>query len=271
MKATIIIDNISHNSLLCEWGLSVHISHNNFNILLDTGTTGIFAENSKTLGIDLENVDYAVLSHAHYDHADGMGEFFKNNSKASFYIRSGISENCYRRKSLFKHKYIGIKQGYLQEFKDRIVYVEGDYKLDDGVYLIPHKTPNLSKIGKKAHMYVRKNNRWQPDDFSHEQSLVIDTDKGLVIFNSCSHGGADNIINEVASTFPNKKIYAIIGGFHLFESTDKAIIALAQRIKETGIQQVITGHCTGEHAFDILKENLGDCVQQIHCGMVIEV
>jgi 7,8-dihydropterin-6-yl-methyl-4-(beta-D-ribofuranosyl)aminobenzene 5'-phosphate synthase len=65
-------------------------------------------------------------------------------------------------------------------------------------------------------MFVRTDSGFKPDDFSHEQSLVLETDMGLIIFNSCSHGGAVNIINEIKSTFPGKHIYGLIGGFHLF-------------------------------------------------------
>lgn len=54
----------------------------------------------------------------------------------------------------------------------------------------------------------------EADDFSHEQSLVLDTKEGLVIFNSCSHGGADVIIREAEAAFPGKQIYGLIGGFH---------------------------------------------------------
>ena len=49
-----------------------------------------------------------------------------------------------------------------------------------GVYLIPHKTPGLQEIGKREMMYLKTPQGFVPDNFSHEQSLVIDTDKGLV-------------------------------------------------------------------------------------------
>lgn len=93
-------------------------------------------------------------------------------------------------------------------------------------------------------MYVRKNGRRRPDDFSHEQSLVLDTKEGLVIFNSCSHGGADVIIREAEAAFPGKQIYGLIGGFHLFRSEDQEVRELADRIRKTGIRRICTGHCT---------------------------
>lgn len=266
MLAKVMIDNIAKNDLAGEWGLSILIEINGNRILLDTGTTGNFANNAGALGIDLSKVDYGVLSHAHYDHSDGMETFFSLNKTAKFYLREGAAENCYHKIFYPFARYIGIKKGTLEKYKDRIVFVSGDYKLCDGVYLIPHKTPGLEKIGKKADMCVRKGIRYVPDDFSHEQSLVADTEKGLVIFNSCSHGGADNIINEIKATFPDRNIYAIVGGFHLFRTPANEVREFAKRVKETGIRHVITGHCTGRQSYEILKEELPDETEMIYSG-----
>lgn len=268
MIAKVVIDNISRNELIPEWGLCIYIEHEGHKLLLDTGGSGKFAKNAKMLGIPLEEIEYGVLSHAHCDHADGLAAFFEQNRKASFYLRKGAAENCYGKKWIF-HKYLGIKKGTLQKYQERIVYAEGDYELFPGAYLIGHKTPGLEIIGAKANMYVKNGRRWCPDAFSHEQSLVLRTEKGLVIFNSCSHGGADNIIKEVAETFPGEPIYALIGGFHLFASSEAEVRALAGRIRATGIQKVLTGHCTGKRAFAILQEELGERVAQMYTGFEI--
>lgn len=270
LRATVLTDNISKNSLESEWGFSVFIEYKDKNILLDTGSTDVFAKNADTLNVDLKRVDYGVLSHAHYDHSDGMETFFDVNQTAKFYIRSGTAENCYSKRRIFS-KYIGIKKGTLKKYADRITYVSGDYELCGGVYLIPHKTEHLELKGRRAGMLRKEAHRKTDDDFSHEQSLVFDTAKGLVIFNSCSHGGADNIINEVAATFPDKNIFAIIGGFHLYRETEQAILSLADGIKETGIEKVVTGHCTGDKGFEILKQELGNSIEQTYSGYVFEV
>lgn len=272
MIAKVMIDNISRNDLCSEWGLAVYIEYQGRKILLDTGTTGDFVKNADALGINLEDVEFGVLSHAHYDHADGMEAFFAQNKRAKFFIRKGAAEDCYKyEKETDSYKYIGIKEGTLEKYRDRIEYVTGDYTICPGVTLVPHKTPALEKIGKRANMWRRVYGCWKTDDFQHEQSLVFDTEKGLVIFNSCSHGGADNIICEVARTFPDKKIYAIVGGFHLHRSSRQEVLALAERIRETGIEKVVTGHCTGDEAYLVLKEVLGDCLEQLYTGYELKI
>lgn len=268
-KITVIVDNIAQENVRGEWGLALLAEYGDKKILVDTGASELFVENIKALGLSVRDVDCAVLSHAHYDHANGMPRFFEENEKARFYLRSGAKENCYAGFFIFQ-KYIGMPRHVLRDYADRIEFVSGDFKLMDGVYLIPHKTPGLKKIGRREHMYQRTARGFVPDDFSHEQSLVLDTDKGLVIINSCSHGGAVNIVREVAETFPDKKVYGLIGGFHLFNKSEEEIRETAQKLRETGISYACTGHCTRGRAFRIMKEELGERVNQFYVGLKME-
>lgn len=269
MKATVIVDNISSGAIPGEWGLCIFIEYEDKKILLDTGASALFANNADQLNLSLRDIDIAVLSHAHYDHANGMRKFFEVNDKAKFYLRSSCAENCYFKKWIF-HKYIGISKGVLSEYQDRIVYASGKYDICEGISLIPHHTPGLHAVGEREKMYQKRNGKWYPDDFSHEQSLVFKTAHGLVAFNSCSHGGAVNIIHEVASAYPGEKVFALIGGFHVFNKPDNEVRALAKMIRDTGIEYVCTGHCTGKRAYGILKEELGDVLHQLEVGLTME-
>jgi len=269
MKATVVVDNIGTDTIHGEWGLCIYIEYEGKKILLDAGASGAFADNAKELGVNISDVDYGILSHAHYDHANGMIRFFDNNNKEKFYVRSGCGENCYKKVVFFK-KYIGIPRHILKDYSDRIIKADGDYVIDDGITLVPHKTEGLDKVGLNENMFVRVNRKYVPDSFEHEQSLVFDTQEGLVIFNSCSHGGADVIIKEVADTFPDKKVLALIGGFHLFNKSESYVREFAKRVRDTGIKHVYTGHCTGNHSYGILKEELGDIVEQLKIGLVME-
>lgn len=270
MRATVLADNIAGGELRGEWGLSIYIEYEGQNILLDTGASDLFLKNAAGLGKDIASVDYAVLSHAHYDHSDGMRAFFARSAAAPFYLREGCGENCYAKKWIF-HKYIGLPRGILAEYKDRIVYAQGDFSPSPGVFLIPHKTAGLEEIGRRNRMYLRAGGGWRPDDFAHEQSLVFDTAGGLVIFNSCSHGGAAAIIDEVKQTFPGRPVRALIGGFHIFHLPEEEVRRLAWDIRDTGVREIYTGHCTGGRSWRVLKEELGGMAHQLSVGLVIEL
>ncbi|KEI98337.1 MBL fold metallo-hydrolase [Clostridium botulinum] len=278
MKLIALIENKSNSDLIGEHGLAIHIEYNGKHYLLDTGASDYFTDNALKLGVDLSRVDAAILSHSHYDHSGGYNGFFYINKRANVYVRKEAKELCYGKIGPFK-RYIGIPKDILNKYADRFIYVHEDYIINEGVWLISHKTDNLEARGKKAHMYRMTNNGLKPDDFHHEQSLVFDTDDGLVILNSCSHGGIDNIVEEVKATFEGKKVLAVIGGFHLMGFTgtssmsikSEEVEALGNRLVDLGVEHIYTCHCTGDPAYKILKKTLGDRVEYFSTGTVVEL
>lgn len=270
MKATVLLDNIGTEELAGDWGLSFYIEYAGKKILLDAGGEScLFAENARKLGLSLADVDCAVLSHAHYDHADGMTEFFEENRTAKLFLQASCGENCWRVKEDHM-KYIGIRTGMLEEYRDRLCRVQGDMELLPGVRLIGHHAPGFEEAGKREKMFLKDGENWVTDCFAHEQSLVFELEDGIVIFNSCSHGGADNIIREAAAVYPGRRIRAMVGGFHLHNKTDDYIRKLAHRMRETGVEEIYTGHCTGENGYRVLREELGGMSHQIHVGLEME-
>lgn len=278
MKLTALIENKAPVELVCEHGLAVHIEYRNKNYLLDSGATDEFLKNADRLGMDLSKIDYSVLSHAHYDHSGGFGGFFKRNNKAKVYLRGEAKEKCYIKFGPLR-KYIGIPEKILAHYSDRFEYIQDIQQIEEGVWLIPNKPEDSTEKGKKAHMYRKKASGLQPDDFLHEQSLVFETSEGLVILNSCCHYGVDHIVEEVKDAFPEQEVLAVVGGFHLMgfkgtssmSNTADEIKALGQRLSDLGVKKIYTCHCTGDPAFKILKEMLGDRVQYFSTGNVIEL
>jgi 7,8-dihydropterin-6-yl-methyl-4-(beta-D-ribofuranosyl)aminobenzene 5'-phosphate synthase len=56
-----------------DWGFSALVHYNGKTILFDTGNNAdSFEHNVKALGVDLNQVDIAVLSHHHVDHISGF-------------------------------------------------------------------------------------------------------------------------------------------------------------------------------------------------------
>lgn len=280
MKLTALIENQAKGPLLSEHGLSVHIEYNGKAYLLDTGSSDQFLINAKLLGIDLKKVTTAFLSHSHYDHSSGFEGFFEINKQAKVYLRTEAKELCYSKIGFLK-KYVGIPRHIIESYGTRFEYLNGNNKIDEGVWLIPHSMENLSEKGKTAHLYRKShaNAKLLADDFRHEQSLVFEGNSGLVILNSCCHSGVDHVIEEVMQAFPDKEICAIVGGFHLMgllgpdsmSGTKEKVVALAKRLKELGVKHIYTGHCTGTPAFNILQKELGEKLHYFSTGTTVEL
>ena len=87
MKITCLAENTtSRPDIEAEHGLSLYIETNGKKILFDMGQGELFIRNAKRLGIDLSDVDIAVISHGHYDHGGGLRSFLEINKKAPVYI-----------------------------------------------------------------------------------------------------------------------------------------------------------------------------------------
>lgn len=278
--ATALVNNQALQGLFCEHGLSIWISYRAQQYLLDSGATNQFLENAKQLNIDLAKVDNAVLSHAHYDHAGGFPAFFEKNHHATVYLQSAAQEPCYKEKNGLK-EYIGIPLGMLERWKNRICYVSGKTPLCSGVWLLSHDTPELAQKGRQVGMFrYVENSSWIPDNFAHEQSMIFETEKGLVVMNSCCHAGADIVVNEVLQAFPGQKVYALFGGFHLMGSdgpdtlgvSEKDVYDLAQNLKTLEVKRIYTGHCTGTPGILLLQQILGSqMVNTFYAGETVKI
>ena len=265
LKMTVLIDNLAAEPLVGEWGLSILIEADERKLLLDTGASGLFAQNAERLGIDLNAIDTGVLSHAHYDHSDGMDAFFALNHAAPFLVREGTCENCFGIKDGALN-YIGIQRDALKNHEARIRYVNGVYTISDDIWLVPHRKRDYSAIALRNDLYTVQGGKRRPDDFAHEQSLVIETGKGLVVFNSCSHTGMINILADIREMLGRGDVYAYVGGLHLYKMTDEELDSLCGEIRRTGIGHIFTGHCTGDHAFAYLRDRLGARIGQFSSG-----
>ena len=265
LEMTVLIDNVATEPLAGEWGLSIWIGADDRQILLDTGASGLFAQNAERLGIDLGGIDAGVLSHAHYDHADGMDAFFAVNQTAPFLVREGACENCFGVKD-GAQRYIGIRTGMLEAHAGRVQYVRGVHEIAEGIWLVPHRKADYSAIALRNDLYTIAGGERRPDDFAHEQSLVIETRRGLVVFNSCSHTGMSNILADIRQMLGRGDVWAYVGGLHLYNLTDDELDALCRELERTSIAHIFTGHCTGDHAFRFLEARLGGRIAQFCSG-----
>ena len=108
MKITCLVDDCAREGVGAEHGLSLWVEACGKKLLFDSGASGLFLENAARLGIDIAEADFAVLSHAHYDHGGGLAAFLQANSRAKVYVRAGAFAPRYARRRSGKTEYIGI-------------------------------------------------------------------------------------------------------------------------------------------------------------------
>lgn len=280
MKITCLIENLTDNpDMAGEHGISYFIERNGFNVLFDTGASGVFVENARKMNVDLENLDAAVLSHGHYDHGGGLESFFEANTKSQLYLRENADGDYYLKYLIFFKKYIGLDKELLKKNSDRIKFLDKNTEIIPGIHLIIDIKIRYPIPGGNKYLFQKKNNKLLKDDFSHELMMVIEEEDGIVLISGCSHHGILNMVETAQDIFPNKKIKAVFGGFHLIESpllnnmvdSKAQVKKIGQKLLEYPVDKVYTGHCTGEKAYSILKEIMEDKLEYFATSNVVNI
>lgn len=255
-------------------GLSLYIETSNHKILFDTGTDDSFAYNASKLGVNLEDIDIAIISHGHYDHGGGLEAFLKLNSKAKIYIgKEAFDSHLLKLFGIIKYN-IGLKKEL--HSNNRFVFVDGTMIIDDeltlfgdvkGNRLMPKGNDRLLKEYSKG--LVKK------DNFEHEINLLTNENQKYSLLCGCAHKGIINII-ERAKDIIDCDLHTVIGGFHLMgmkvkDSKAKDFLdELSSTLSSNNVEQYYTCHCTGEKTYSYLSEKMNN-LRELKTGVVIEV
>ena len=199
MKLRIVYDNDAKEGLESDWGFSCLIEAEK-KILFDTGASGeILSQNMQRLGIRKEEIEIIALSHEHWDHIGGLDAVL--HSEVAVYIPRSFTKGTKRR------------------IKEKAADV---FEVSEHADIVPgvHTTGELGLTIK-------------------EQSLVLDTQEGVVVLTGCAHPGLKTIFGA-AKVFG--ELYGVIGGFHGFD-----------KLKLLGeLELIIPCHCT-VHKAEIMK------------------
>lgn len=273
MEISILLENDVCQScstkLSSEHGLSMHIKSNNKNILFDTGQTDLFANNAKEMGIDISNVELLVLSHGHYDHGGGLKKFFDLNKKAKVYMHRKAIENYYS-SSKGEPRYIGFDKTVIDENLDRIVFIENDTEISEGVTVLTKFPKTFPLPTGNSKLHKQENGKLVDDKFEHEILLLLSEGGKNIVFTACSHSGIVNMTNKAKEYLKGKEIRAVLGGFHLSSNgknaeSDEYIQNLTSEIKSFELP-FYTGHCTGTENFMKMKKVLGENLKSMNVG-----
>ncbi|PIY68952.1 MBL fold metallo-hydrolase [Candidatus Roizmanbacteria bacterium CG_4_10_14_0_8_um_filter_39_9] len=223
MKITLLNENSSgrqnHKLCLAEWGLSVLIEVNGIKILMDTGHTDVYLHNAKQLNINLDSVDYIVLSHNHCDHTGGL-RFHKFTSKKKLILHPQILEKIP---------------------KDQSNKLKKDFEIVSSVKPLEF-SKDIYYLGEVPRKNSFEKGKYLDDLILDDSALAIKTNNGVVVISGCSHSGICNIC-EYAKEITGQKLYGVMGGFHLFEKDMNAIQKTVEYFKVEKPKYLLPMHC----------------------------
>lgn len=260
MKIVTLMENTScSQDLRAEHGLSLSIEACGKRILFDAGQTDAFARNAEKLGIDLAAVDYAVLSHGHYDHGGGLGRFLEINEMAPVYINTNAFGLHYNAAG----KYIGLDPALAES--GRLILTGEKHSIAPGITLFScndlHRAYPTNPFG----LTVKEGSAFRPEDFRHEQYLLVEENGKRVCFSGCSHKGVLNIVRWFRPD-------VLVGGFHFMKLNPLGVeLRQAAEVLLGYPTTYYTGHCTGLAQFEAMKRIMGPRLHALSVGTVLEV
>lgn len=255
----------SYSQLWAEQGLSLFIEvfekDKTIKILYDFGRSSeVIDHNLKILDIDPAQIDYLVLSHGHIDHFGGLKLMLERSKRGCKLI---IDPEAYGRKRYIKvgdEKYAGpweIPTDLVKSFHGEILEVEQSIDLGLGV-TISGRIPRITSFERgMENAFVEDEKGLVQDSIFDEHAVFIEVKGyGIIIITGCCHAGIINTILEAESKFPDKHVYAILGGLHLNNVDSSKMNDTIYELKKRKLNFLSSFHCTGFFANKQLMESL---------------
>jgi 7,8-dihydropterin-6-yl-methyl-4-(beta-D-ribofuranosyl)aminobenzene 5'-phosphate synthase len=256
-----------------EHGFSCLVETDRGNYLFDTGQGIGVVSNALALGKDLKQINAIMISHGHYDHTGGLPAVLKLKGPVDVYGHPGMFYDRFWSKDGVK-RYIGIpyRRPFLESLGARFQLGKEMATVGPGIYLtgeIPRKN-TFEKSDTNMTVYPSAGEPIHPDPIDDDLSLVIDSDKGLILILGCAHAGMVNIIHYVLEKLERDRIYAVIGGTHLGFSSGDQFDETLRAIEKFQIERIGVSHCTGLAKAAILYNRLEDRFFFGSVGAVLE-
>ncbi len=277
MKITIISENtVGRRIGLGEHGFSAFIETERENYLFDTGSGHSVVKNSLELNKDLRSIRKIFLSHGHSDHTGGLPEVLELRGRVDVHAHPDIfldRIHLGRENKTEIKKFVGIpyKKRYLELMGANFIFNKDFVEVEKGVFLtgeVPRSSP-FEKPDPK--LFTEIDGKMVSDVFRDDQSLILDTKRGLILILGCAHSGMINIINHVIHKMGKRKFYAILGGTHLDFLTPEQMKASVKALEKVEVEKIGVCHCTGMRAAFRLQQKFGDRFFYGHVGSFIEL
>ncbi|WP_066504811.1 MBL fold metallo-hydrolase [Abyssisolibacter fermentans] len=251
MKLSVLVDNNAMNIMYAEWGLSYYIEESDKKILFDLGSSNLFIENAEKMKINLEDLDYVVISHGHWDHVWGLQyliRYYRDKSipksKRPTIIAHPLAfiPKYAEDKESFEHGSIIYKDEVMKNFNT--IFTDEPYYITENLVFLGEITRKFGYENKEPLGKIYIDNQCKDDYIYDDTALAYINEEILTIITGCSHSGICNICEHAKAVTSKEKIQDIIGGFHLIDPEKEQMEKTLEYIRSLNTTCIHPCHCT---------------------------
>lgn len=243
MRLKVIVDNYTYidEYYWGEPGVSYYIKDEDETILFDVGYTDLFLRNAQAMNIDLRIVKTLVLSHGHDDHTRGLKSLFEKEWPKPLRIIAHPDALNHKECDGLKISAPFTKKEL--EKRCRLTLTREPIKVTSNITFLGEIPRIISFETCDAIGQQRIDENLVDDYLMDDSALVYQSNQGIYIITGCSHSGICNIIEYAKAVTGDNRVCGVLGGFHLFEVTDRVAQTIAY-FAENGIREIYPCHCT---------------------------
>lgn len=273
-KVTILCENCVFRNIgaIAEHGWAVFIETDQGNFLFDTGQGKSIVNNAQYFNKDLSTIKGIIISHHHIDHTGGLLDVLEQIDKVKVYSHPGLFKNSYVIDK-GKQRNIGIpfRREILESRGAQFKFNTSFREIAPGL-MLSGEIPRLTEFEKGSKKFLLKTKEvYAQDLIFDDQTLIVNTEKGLIIILGCSHSGIINIINHIIDKTGQNHIRTIIGGTHLGPASEETKEKTIQALKKFDIEKIGVSHCTGLETSMRLFQEFGDRFFFCNVGSIIDI
>jgi 7,8-dihydropterin-6-yl-methyl-4-(beta-D-ribofuranosyl)aminobenzene 5'-phosphate synthase len=272
VKVTTLADNfVQESGFLGQWGLSFLLDIEDargrmHKVIFDTGAVkeGLLY-NIQKLKLNLSDLEYIVLSHGHADHTATTVELLK---KAKRGVKVVAHPHLYLPKFSLtregKRRAGGLPKGErledIRRVGGQLITTEESFELLPGACTtgeIPRVThfETVSPPPSGGKRLTVIDGKAMPDLILDDQAIVMNLKKlGPIVITGCAHSGIINTLQQARKISNSRKIYGVIGGFHLIQRRNPYINRTVKELRNFSLQLISPCHCTGFRVTSILHQ-----------------
>jgi len=269
-RAAPLKDGEIRASILAEHGFSALVKTTaegkTHTLLFDFGfSEDGAAQNAETLGVNMNEVEAAALSHGHSDHTGGMEKLVAMTGKRD--IPFAVHPSAFKTMRYlkfgeeFKINFPKLTRDMVKQAGLAALETEEPYALLDNTILFLAEIPRSTDFEKGfpiAHYQKEGKEAW--DAIEDDTCIVMHLKgKGLIILSGCAHAGIVNSVRHAIDVTGIDQVHVVMGGFHLSGPLFEPIIErTTQELQKFHPAYVIPTHCTGRKAIMAMEKQMPD-------------